>query len=241
MTLIALALAPAIAIIIYIYSKDKYDREPFKNLLIAFLLGVLSTGPAIVIQYFFEPELLRFFETKSILYYAIFAFVVVGGGEEFCKFLMLRGYAYPLRVFDEPFDGIVYSVMVSMGFATLENIGYVLNGGYLTAILRMLLSVPAHAAFGVLMGYHVGLAKFDRSNETRHLWKGVLLAAFFHGAFDFFIFLQESPQVTAYVSGGLLFLGALVSYRYAIRMSMRSIALHQELSRQNFELHKPKV
>lgn len=235
MLLLALALAPAIAIIFYIYSKDKYEKEPFRNLAISFILGVLSTLPAIVIQYSLEPRVLAFTQSKSIMYYALFAYVVVGFGEELSKFIMLRFYAYPRKAFNEPFDGIVYSVMVSMGFATLENIGYVTQGGIATGLLRMFLSVPAHAAFGVLMGYHVGLAKFDPDHSSTHLWKGLLLAAFFHGTFDFLLFLQESAEVTQYISGGLLFLGAIISYWIAIRISLRSIRLHQDLSKQVFD------
>ncbi len=234
MLLLALALAPAIAIIFYIYSKDKYEREPLKNLLISFLLGVLSTVPALIIQLTFEPKLLAFFQEKSILYYGLYAFGVVGFGEELCKFAMLRLYAYRKKAFNEPFDGIIYSVMISMGFATLENIGYVMEGGVFTGLLRMFLSVPAHAAFAVLMGYHVGLAKFDPDHASVHLWKGLLLAAFFHGAFDFFLFLQESKEVIRYISGGLLSIGAIASYWIAVRMSLRSIRLHQDLSKQDF-------
>jgi RsiW-degrading membrane proteinase PrsW (M82 family) len=235
MYLLALALAPGIAIMFYIYSRDKYEKEPFKNLIISFLLGVLSTLPAILIQVYFGDMLIGYFETKTVLYYALFAFCVVGFGEELSKFAMLRYYSYRRKAFSEPLDGIVYSVMVSMGFATLENIGYVYQGGYTTALVRMFLSVPAHASFGVLMGYHAGLAKFDSARSSQHLWKGLLLASFFHGAFDFFLFLQESPAVTQYISATLLFLGAIVSYWIAIRMSLRSIRLHQELSKKDYE------
>ena len=234
MYLIALALAPGLAIIFYFYSKDTYDREPLKNLVISFLLGMVSTIPAFIIQTLSQSELLLFFQTKSIPYYALFAFVVVGLGEEFSKFIMLRYYSYRRKAFNEPLDGIIYSVMVSMGFATLENIGYVMQGGYATAFMRMFLSVPAHAAFGVVMGYHAGLAKFDPAHSVAHLGKGLLLAAFFHGAYDFFLFLQESSEVTQFISAGLLFAGAVVSYWIVIRMARRSLRLHRELSKQDF-------
>lgn len=235
MYLVALALAPAIAIILYIYGKDKYDREPIRNLFISFLLGIVSTVPALIFQLYYEPRVLQFFQSKTIGYYAVFAYGVVGFGEEASKFIMLRWYGYTRKAFNEPFDGIIYSVMVSMGFATLENIGYVLENGYTTGLLRMFLSVPAHACFGVLMGYHAGLAKFDAEHAVQYLWKGLLIAAFFHGTFDFFLFLQNSESVTQYVSASLLFTGAMVSYYFALKMSLRSIRLHQELSRQDFE------
>lgn len=237
---LALAIAPGIAIMVYIYIRDQYDREPLKNLVISFLLGVLSIVPAVIIQLSLEPLLKQYGPVGSLLSNpfvsnAILAFGIVGLSEEGSKFLMLRVYAYRKKAFNEPFDGIVYAVMVSMGFATIENIGYVAQGGVVTALLRMFLSVPAHASFAVLMGYHVGFARFDPAHSKSHLWKGVLLAAFFHGAFDYFLFLKENQTVTQLISGGLLFMGALVSYFFAIRLSLKSIRFHRELSRQAFK------
>lgn len=231
MLLLALALAPGIAIMIYIYLKDRYNKEPIKNLAISFLLGVLSTIPAIIVSLALTAVLKKYLPETSVLYNLLLAFAVVGFSEEGSKFFMLRFYAFRKKAFDEPLDGIIYSVIVSMGFATLENVLYVTEHGFATAILRMFLSVPAHAAFGVLMGYHVGLARFDPSKRVSHLWKGLLLAVFFHGSFDFFLFLQESKEVTRYVSAGLLIMGALVSYFFAVRIALRSIKMHQELSR----------
>ena len=234
LSLLALAIAPGAAITLYIYSRDKYDREPLKPLLISFLLGMVATAPAIVIQTSLKPVLFGFFPGYTIWYYLLLSFIVVACSEEGCKYIMLRFYAYRNKAFNESFDGIIYSVMISMGFATLENIGYVLNYGFKTGIIRMFLSVPSHGAFAVLMGYHVGLAKFDAPRAVQHIIKGVLLAIFFHGAFDFFLLLQNSAQVKKYVSNGLLLSGALVAWYIAIRMSIKSIRLHEELSRQNF-------
>ncbi len=234
LSLLALAVAPGCAIVFYIYWKDRYDREPLKNILVCFFLGMLCILPAILAQRGLQPTLRFYFPHYTISYFSLFAFIVVALSEEISKFIMLRLYAYPHKEFDEPFDGITYSVMISMGFATLENIEYVFKFGFATGVLRMFLSVPAHAAFGVLMGYHTGLAKFDPKHSFRHMAKGVLLATFFHGAFDFFLFLQDSPQVTRYVSNGLLIAGALVSYAIAISISLRSIRMHHELSKQAY-------
>ena len=234
LSLLALAVAPGAAITLYIYSRDKYDREPLKPLLISFLLGMVATAPAILIQNSLKPLVYVYCEGFSIWYYFLLSFIIVACSEEGCKFIMLRFYAYRNKAFNEPFDGIIYSVMIGMGFATLENIGYVLNYGFKTGIIRMFLSVPSHGAFAVLMGYHVGLAKFDAPNAIKHMVKGVLLAIFFHGSFDFFLLLQNSSQVKQYVSNGLLLSGALVAWSIAIRMSIRSIRLHEELSKQHY-------
>lgn len=234
LSLLALAIAPGAAITLYIYSRDKYDREPLKPLLISFLLGMVATAPAIVIQTSLKPVLFLYFPGYTIWYYFLLSFIVVAFSEEGCKYIMLRFYAYRNKAFNEPFDGIIYSVMISMGFATLENIGYVLNYGFKTGIIRMFLAVPSHGAFAVLIGYHVGLAKFDAPRGIQHIVKGLLLAIFFHGAYDFFLLLQNSAQVKQYVSNGLLLSGSLVAWYIAIRMSVKSIKLHEELSRQHY-------
>lgn len=229
MILLALAIAPGIAICLYIFLKDIYNKEPKRLLLASFLFGVLSIIPAYLIENF----AINYFDT-SISSLATFAFCVVALSEEMSKFLVLRFFCYKRKSFDEPLDGIVYSVMVSMGFATLENVNYVFTHGYSTAFTRMFLSVPAHATFAIVMGYFAGKAKFDSARSFRFLFTGLLIAVSFHGTFDFFIFLQLNEKVGQYVSDGLLFGGAIVSYIIAIALSRKHIRLHYQLSKQMF-------
>lgn len=220
MHLLALAIAPGIAICIFIYLKDKYNKEPLGLLVASFFLGMLSTIPAIIFQLSNDISLEKL-QGQKISVVAHFAFLVVALSEEASKFVMVRFFAYKRKAFDEPYDGIIYSVMVGMGFATLENIGYVYQHGFATGVLRMFLSVPAHATFAILMGYHLGLAKFDTANKNRHYLLALLLPILFHGAFDFFLFIGNSS---------LYWLGAFVSFFVAIRLSRRAIKKHQELS-----------
>lgn len=229
MTLLALAIAPGLAICVFIFLKDIYNKEPKWLLIASFVLGVLSIIPPFIIETGFKSCF-----DNSILQTGIFAFAVVAISEELSKFFILRTYCYTRKSFDEPLDGIVYSVMVSMGFATIENISYVFTYGYGVVFTRMFLSVPAHATFAILMGYYVGKAKFDGANSFRYMLTGIFWAVFFHGAFDFFLFLQDSPQVEKYVSDGLLFAGAIASYIVAIRLSRQHINAHQSLSKQFF-------
>ena len=227
MGLLALAIAPGIAICLYIIYKDRYNTEPYKNLIISFLLGIASAIPAVIIQVFSnKPAELLFSNSNKLIYTAFFAFIVVALSEEFCKFFMLRVYAYRRKAFDEPLDGIVYSVMVGMGFATIENIGYVTQHGLVTGIVRMFLSVPAHGTFAVLMGYYVGLAKFNPGKSIYYQLSGLTWAVLFHGAFDFFLFLNDFP---------LLSIGAIVSFIIAVRLSRKAIRKHQQLSKMNHE------
>lgn len=235
MELLALALAPGIAIIWFIYSMDQYDKEPLRALVKSFFLGLLATIPAGLIQLLSAEYLPKILPPSGWTYYIVLSFLVVALTEEFFKFMMVRLYAYPRPFFNEPFDGIIYGVMVAMGFATLENIGYVWQNGLGTALVRMFLSVPAHASFGVLMGYYIGLAKFSGPQKSSWLMlRGLTLAVVFHGLFDLFLFVQQDSDITSHISGGYLFGFALLSYAVAIRLSWQAIKLHQAISKDNF-------
>ncbi|MBU0487334.1 MAG: PrsW family intramembrane metalloprotease [Bacteroidetes bacterium] len=204
LTLIGLAIAPALAIILFVYSRDKYEKEPRWVLFWAFVLGMISIIPAAFFESCFSSDFLNPVDT---FIYAVF---VVGLAEEGSKFFFLRIHAYRKKAFNEPFDGIMYAVMVSMGFATFENVLYVLSGGIEVAWLRMFTAVPAHAAFGIIMGYYAGKAKFGKNKFGTLLW-GVFLAMLIHGLYDFFLFQQNWPglSILAFV---VLLIGIRLSF-----------------------------
>ncbi len=213
--LLGLAFAPSIYLMLIIYGKDKYEREPKRILLVAFLLGCVSVIPAGIIELFLKKPL--DFEFLGLGNFALSAFLGVALIEELCKFTMLRLHAYRLKDFNEPFDGIVYSVFVSLGFATLENVFYVLASdgqGVQVAIMRMFTAVPAHYAFGVIMGYYVGKAKFQPEKRLQYLSLGLFYATLMHGAYDFFIMQNLYPALGIFTIGVLLM---------GLRISKRSI------------------
>jgi RsiW-degrading membrane proteinase PrsW (M82 family) len=234
MEYIAIALAPGIAICLFIFYKDIYNREPKLNLVVSFILGCLAIFPAA----WFEQEFAYVNDgTKTGL--AILCYGVIGFSEEFSKFLGVRLYAYKQKSFDEPLDGIVYSVMVGMGFATLENLLYVLKYaqvgmGIEVGFKRMFLSVPAHGTFAVLMGYFTGKAKFHPSKSLLFMTIGLLAAIAFHGTYDYFIFLNQLQMVTEKQGDTLLAGGALVSFIVALILSRKLIKQQREISRQMF-------
>ncbi len=225
MGLLALALAPGIAICLFIYRKDKYNREPIGMLILAFFLGVLSIFPALAVQLSW-PVGPGQISSRDYLSLAFFTFVIVAISEEGSKFLMLRLFLFNRKSFDDPFDGIVYAVMVGMGFATIENVGYVYEHGYATGVLRMFLSVPAHGTFAVLMGYFTGYAKFTAGNKLPYFALALLLPILFHGAFDFFIFSGSEAMIIG---------GALGSFILSLIISFKAIKRKQGLSRVYFE------
>ena len=235
MEYIALAVAPGIAICMYFFYKDVYNREPKLNLLFSFIFGCAAVLPPLFIQ----PALGGVLD-GSVLGVAIFSYLVVGCSEEISKFLGLRLYSYQQKSFDEPLDGIVYSVMVSMGFATVENIKYVLNyaeqgKGLEVGLSRMFLSVPAHATFAVIMGYYVGKAKFSTTNSFNLMVIGLVGAIILHGTFDFFIFINKYSFVGQQAGNQLLFLGALVSFVISIVLSRKLIRRQRNISQEMFK------
>lgn len=216
--LLAIATAPGVAIALYIYLKDKHEREPIGLLVKAFVYGMLSTLLALIISIPISSVVP--IDQQSLGEQAIHAFLLVALIEEFSKFVFVRGVLYRDRNFNEPFDGIVYSVMVGMGFATFENILYVSNGGMGTAFLRMFTAVPAHAAFAVLMGYYLGKAKFEHKKGYYAL-RALGVATLLHGAYDYFWFI-------AYVPG--IWMGAIASLVIGVYFSKKAIKIHQDES-----------
>ena len=223
LTLLGLALAPGAAIGIYIYLKDKHEREPLSLLLISFFYGVLSTIVTLAISWPLTVLILT--KESDIISQFIEAFFKVALVEEFSKFVFVRFILFNNKNFNEPFDGIVYAVMVSMGFATLENVLYVFNYGFTTGILRMFTAVPAHATFGVLMGYFLGKAKFSYTRKFSNTLLALAIATVFHGSYDYFWFIAEIKDVW---TGIWIF--AIISLVTGFILSRRAIRLHQQAS-----------
>ncbi|MGZ8538749.1 MAG: GNAT family N-acetyltransferase [Flavisolibacter sp.] len=229
MLLLALAIAPGLAVCIYIFYRDVHDKEPALNLFMSFILGMLTIIPAAFLEHS-----VRDFADKSIVGILFSSFILIALIEEFFKFLALRYYGFNRRSFDEPLDGIIYGVMVSMGFATVENLLFVYEYGISTAILRIFTAVPAHASFGVIMGYYVGKAKFDPLNRRILLIKALIAATIAHGFYDSFLFLTDNTWIHQYIvkeiTEVLLFAGAISSLIIAVIFSRRLIVLHKRTS-----------
>ena len=208
--LLCIAIAPGIAISLFVFKKDKFDKEPKKLLLLAFVFGILSTIPAVFISIYFKKYTGLSEHTIPLSGLLSFSLLGIGLVEEFSKWLFVR-YFYRHKAFSEPFDGIVYSVMVSMGFATIENVFYVLDGGISVGLLRMFISVPAHAAFAVVMGNYFGMAKFLKPKKYL-LLLGLVIP--YHGLFDFFLLQKYSFLLT---------LGAVVTFVHIVWLSKNII------------------
>lgn len=220
MTLLLLAISPVFIIILYIFIKDKYEKEPTRLLAYNFLLGAIVSIIITTMLYVIIDIPWPIKNPNSIYEQFIRAFFVVALSEEFSKYVIIRYYAQPHQEYNEPFDGIVYSVMVSMGFAATENVMYVLHGGYEVGIIRAFTAVPAHATFAILMGYFMGKAKFAKNRILLNL-TGLSLAVLFHGTYDFFLFIDFVPGI---------WIGAFISLFIGIILSRKAIKRHQSIS-----------
>jgi RsiW-degrading membrane proteinase PrsW (M82 family) len=186
--LLYLALGPGIALAVYIYYSDKWEPEPKALVIQSFLLGGMACFPS----FFYEDIFLKLLGWEEIFipedhapwwHTAVYAFFGVALAEELCKFLFLKAFVYDNREFSEPFDGIVYGGLVGCGFATVENLFYVLPLGQETGIIRMLTAVPGHAFEGMILGYFFGRAKFSPAPE-KELAKGLGVVVILHGVYD---------------------------------------------------------
>ena len=219
-----MALAPALAIALFIYWKDTHEKEPVGVLVMCFIFGVLICFPAGIwnlgVFEIFGFDLDQ--EDNGWLISFFMAFFVVGLGEETLKYLVVILYAFRKPCFNEPFDGIVYAVMVSLGFAAFDNIFYVMEGGLSVAVLRMFTAVPMHAAFAVIMGYYIGLSKYYKGTaRTEKSLKGLVYAVLLHGLYDFVLFQDDFPLL------GLLIFPLII---WAFFLCKRAMNKHLKVS-----------
>lgn len=182
--ILSAGIAPGLALLSYFYLKDEYESEPISMVLRAFVFGAILVFPIMFIQYVLQTENV----VQSDLVYAFFSTSLL---EEFFKWFILFYTVYQHVVFDEPYDGIVYGAAVSLGFATAENIFYLVANGLEHAIGRALLPVSSHALFGVIMGYYLGKGKFNTEKQYKWIALSLFLPFLLHGIYDYILISFE--------------------------------------------------
>ena len=202
--LIIAAIVPAVFLMIRVYKADRLEKEPIRLLLTLLVLGIISTSLASLAEQLGDAVLAFFLPEGTLPYDLLLYFGVVAFAEEGFKYLLLKNRTWKSPFFNCQFDGVVYAVFVSLGFALWENIGYVLRYGMATAIARAITAVPGHACFGVFMGTWYGLAKryaemglVKESARARRL--AVLTPALLHGCYDFIATQQTEALSLVFV------------------------------------------
>jgi protease PrsW len=197
MYLLLLALAPAFVIMIYVYLRDKYEKEPINLILKGILLGAIIIFPVGLV----ENYILAFGKNFEPIPKAAWdGFIAAGATEEAFKYFMVFILIWRNRNFNEKFDGIVYAVSVSLGFATVENLFYVFSENSMqVGLLRAFTAVPGHAIFGVVMGFYLGLARFSERGKGKWLLRAFLVPWLLHGIYDFMIMSGHPLLILAFI------------------------------------------
>lgn len=193
-----LAIAPGLVLLAYFYIRDRYEPEPFARILRVLVGGALAVPLAVAT----EMAACRFLDvdTSPALMdprqLFLYSFVCVGAVEEGLKLLVVGALIYRDPEFDEPYDGLVYAVAAAMGFAILENVKVTLVSGLGPGLARAFLAVPAHAMFGVAMGWFLGTARFARTlrSECGNIAAAWLAATALHGCYDWLL-LSRDPRM----------------------------------------------
>lgn len=225
MNLLILSFAPVFIIGGYIYFRDKYEKEPFRLLLFALLAGALTVIPILFVEQFLNSFTVFF---PGLFSAAWNAFVVAAFSEELFKYIALFLLIWKSPEFNEKFDGIVYAVYVSLGFAAVENVLYVLEGGITTGVMRAVTAVPAHAIFGITMGFYFGLAKFYEKERKQLKMKALFYPIVLHGIYDFILMTGIKWLMIVFF--------AFVIYLYYVGLKRVKYLSNQSIYKSDFKL-----
>ena len=184
MTLL-ITILPSIVLVLYFIKSDKF-KEPNRIIIITFLFGILITIPAGYLNSLIDKNFATGERFNDALLSGFF-----GGGpvEELLKFSVLYFYILKEKAFNEPMDGLVYGILASLGFATLENLQYVfyLDSEFWTAqeiaIFRSYSAIPLHGLCGAIMGFYFGQYAF--SANKKYLGLAIIVPIIFHGSYNF--------------------------------------------------------
>lgn len=181
--LLFLSVMPPILFMFLIYWMDRHNPESIKNVLIALVLGIISTIPTLIVELIFENA--PIFKISGLLGDFFESFFLVAPAEEFFKFIVIFLFLRRKVIFDEINDGIVYYGTGAIGFALLENIFYVFENGMGTGFLRAFTAIPIHTFCGVIVGYHAGIARFGEKKRSKFIMlRGILIAILIHASYN---------------------------------------------------------
>lgn len=220
--LIAAAVIPAVVLLVKVYKVDHLDKESPRLLWNLVVRGVIATVFAMLTEWIGEFVLSSFVQEGTVLYNFLLYFIVVAVSEEGFKYLLMKQRTWKDPEFNFQFDGVVYAVFVSLGFALWENISYVLMYGFGTALVRAVTAVPGHACFGVFMGAWYGLSRkyesYGMHSQSKTCRVVALLSSIvLHGCYDFTASIEN--QNYAWIFVAFVVAMFLVAFRLVKKLS----------------------
>ena len=192
--LFQLAAAPAAMLAFFVFVKDRYEKEPVFMLFISALFGFISCGYVLALDITIE----KIFINKSQL---LSVFVLSAGTEELIKLIFIFFITYKNKYLNEPFDAVIYSAYVCLGFAWAENIIYIFSpelGGINTAFMRAIFSVPGHFLFSVLMGYNLAFFAYYKKG-IKYIGFSFLLPYIAHAAYNLILLWENDMYLLIFV------------------------------------------
>ncbi len=202
--LLTLAVLPSLVLGWIIWKNDRVEKEPGGLLVGLFFCGIGSIIVTLILSAFvYMLPMCNPDEGETLIELFFGVFVGVALVEEFSKWIFVRLVTWKNKAFTHMYDAVVYAVFVSLGFATLENILYVVEGGIGVALMRAVLAVPLHTFCGVFMGYYYGLAKQSQINNrkdlvSKNIFLSLLMPVLIHGFYDYCLFTGEVVLVLAF-------------------------------------------
>jgi RsiW-degrading membrane proteinase PrsW (M82 family) len=212
------------------YRQDVFDKEPKRFVILIFILSMPLSVLAGLLEYTLDQGSGTFSEKSGFFVAALFYLGVVAVIEELAKFFVVFTVAYPNKAFNEPMDGIVYAAAAAVGFASFENVFYVLNKGPLVLLLRGPFSTLGHVLFAAMWGAALGLSLTEPSRRKRFrmIATGLVLSILAHGTYNILISLSQPFFGTSWEwlsLSGIFFLFGLyivvsMKISYALKVSM---------------------
>ena len=222
MYLLIASIAPAFIIMYIVYRHDTV-KEPLSMLAKAFFGGVLSIAITLIITY----PILHIELNSGVMKSFFDAFFKAGIPEELSKWLIFYWLIRKAKDFDQYYDGILYAIFISMGFALVENIMYVFENGMTTAIVRSIISVPGHMLFAIPMGYYLSLSRFETGASARfHVFLSLAIPILLHGTFDFILMYMGAKGAINSGLAVLLLLAFVIFDIFMWRYGLRKIKEH---------------
>ena len=214
--LIIIAVLPALILLGFIYMRDRKEKPPVKLMVLLLALGAGTIIPAAIAE-FIGQLIVAQTDTDHQTMLLVLCFLVIGIVEELGKYLVTVCTTWKSREFQHSYDGVIYMVCASLGFAILENILYVASGGIGTGILRAFTAIPLHCTVGVIMGalYAKGREAAyagDRAGMIGFMAWAYIVPVFIHGLYDYLVMAASYE----YISEAWVFLILGVMYVLSI-------------------------
>ncbi|HPE57363.1 MAG TPA: PrsW family glutamic-type intramembrane protease [Bacteroidales bacterium] len=208
--ILSLLFAPVLAVLAIAIIWKKRGKDRYPGIIKSFVLGALSIVITLIFMFIASKFGLDVFSNvRRIIFYS---FVVMGIGSELGKFLILRYSSFPKHSFNGPLDGIVYSIIISMGFAFMGNVLY-FTLPYYTEVdfLYAYTVVLGNLFFAVIMGFFVGMGK-SRENKFVDSMTGLFGASFFHALYNF-CFITHDIRLLVFLSIGAFVIVIMLYYK----------------------------